>query len=164
RGVRPVLRQPEASAVDSAGNVYVTDRAQGVIVRLSPEGRVLDPAYVTIARPRLLAIDEQDHLWIGSDGSAEAPYQPGPGEIVRVSPRAFPRSSIEGRWSPRSASGRPTACSWPIATKSRSSSSLGTASAPSSRASPTATCREASGSRRSHPRRDARAARATSSS
>jgi hypothetical protein len=87
KGVPPVLRQPEASAVDSAGNVYVTDRAQGVIVRLSPEGRVLDPAYVRIARPRLLAIDERDHLWIGSDGSAEAPYQPGPGEIVRLSPQ-----------------------------------------------------------------------------
>ncbi len=26
-------------------------------------------------------------MWIGSDGSAEAPYQPGPGEIVRVSPQ-----------------------------------------------------------------------------
>ena len=87
RGVRAVLRQPEACAVDSAGNVYVTDRAQGVIVRLNPEGRVLDPAYVTIARPRLLAVDERDHLWIGSDGSAEAPYQQGPGEIVRVSPQ-----------------------------------------------------------------------------
>jgi hypothetical protein len=87
RGVAPVLRQPEASAVDSTGNVYVADRAQGVVVRLSPEGRVVDPAYVTIARPRLLAVDERDHLWIGSDGDAEAPYQPGPGEIVRVSPQ-----------------------------------------------------------------------------
>lgn len=87
KGVRPVLRQPEAAVVDSAGNVYVTDRAQNVIVRLSPDGRVIDPAYVMVARPRLLAIDEQDHLWIGSDGAAEAPYQPGPGEIVRVSPQ-----------------------------------------------------------------------------
>jgi hypothetical protein len=78
RGARPVLRQPEAAVVDSAGNIYVADRAQGVVVRLNPEGRVLEPSYVTIARPRLLAIDEQDHLWIGSDGSAEAPYQRGP--------------------------------------------------------------------------------------
>ena len=61
KGVRPVLRQPEAAAVDSAGNVYVTDRAQNVIVRLGPDGRVLDPAFVTVARPRLLAIDEQLH-------------------------------------------------------------------------------------------------------
>jgi len=87
RGARPVLRQPEASAVDSAGNLYVADRAEGVIVRLDPEGRLLNPAFVKLARPRLLAIDERDQLWIGSDGSAEAPYQQGPGEIVRVSPQ-----------------------------------------------------------------------------
>jgi len=89
RGARPVLRQPEAAAVDSAGNLYVADRAQGVVVRFNPEGRVLDPGYVTIARPRLLAIDERDYLWGGSDGDAEAPYQQGPGEIVRVSPQGI---------------------------------------------------------------------------
>jgi hypothetical protein len=87
RGARAVLRQPEASAVDSAGNLYVTDRAEGVIVRFDPEGRTLDPRFVTIARPRLLAVDDRDYLWIGSDGGAEAPYQQGPGEIVRVSPQ-----------------------------------------------------------------------------
>jgi len=79
--------EPEAAAVDSAGNLYVADRAEGVVVRLNPEGRVLDPRFVTISHPRLLAVDDRDHLWIGSDGSAEAPYQQGPGEIVRVSPR-----------------------------------------------------------------------------
>jgi hypothetical protein len=87
RGARPVLKQPEASAVDSAGNLYVADRAEGVVVRLDPDGRLLDPGFVKVARPRLLAIDERDYLWIGSDGSAEAPYQQGPGEIVRVSPQ-----------------------------------------------------------------------------
>jgi hypothetical protein len=87
RGARAVLRQPEASAADSAGNLYVTDRAEGVIVRFDPEGRTLDPRFVTIARPRLLAVDDRDYLWIGSDGGAEAPYQQGPGEIVRVSPQ-----------------------------------------------------------------------------
>ncbi|MGH7305238.1 MAG: hypothetical protein ACRELZ_18290 [Candidatus Rokuibacteriota bacterium] len=87
RGARPVLRQPEASAVDSAGNLYVADRAEGVVVRLNPEGRVLDPGFVTVPRPRLLAVDDRDHLWVGSDGNAEAPYQQGPGAIVRVSPQ-----------------------------------------------------------------------------
>jgi hypothetical protein len=87
RGARPVLRQPEAAAVDSAGNLYVADRAENVIVRLDPEGRVLDPGFVSIARPRLLVIDERDHLWIGSDGGTEAPYQQGPGTIVRVTPQ-----------------------------------------------------------------------------
>jgi hypothetical protein len=87
RGARAVLSQPEASAADSAGNLYVADRAEGAIVRFDPDGRTLDPKFVTIARPRLLAVDDRDHLWIGSDGSAEAPYQQGPGEIVRVSPQ-----------------------------------------------------------------------------
>ncbi|MGH7340092.1 MAG: hypothetical protein ACREKH_06350, partial [Candidatus Rokuibacteriota bacterium] len=81
RGARPILRQPEASAVDSAGNLYVADRAEGVVVRLNPEGRVLDPGFVTVPRPRLLAVDDRDHLWVGSDGNAEAPYQQGPGAI-----------------------------------------------------------------------------------
>ena len=87
RGARPILKQPEAAAVDSAGNLYVADRAEGAVVRLDPEGRVRDPKFVAISRPRLLTVDDRDHLWVGSDGSAEAPYQPGPGEIVRVSPQ-----------------------------------------------------------------------------
>jgi len=86
RGARPILRQPEASAVDSAGNLYVADRGENAVVRLDPDGRVLDPKFVAISRPRLLAVDERDYVWIGSDGGAEAPYQDGPGEIVRVSP------------------------------------------------------------------------------
>jgi hypothetical protein len=87
RGARPTLRQPEAAAVDSAGNLYVADRGENAVVRLDPDGRVLDPKFVAISRPRLLAVDERDYLWIGSDGDAEAPYQEGPGEIVRVSPQ-----------------------------------------------------------------------------
>jgi len=96
RGARPVLRQPEASAIDSAGNLYVADRAAGVIVRLDPDGRLLDPAFVEVARPRLLVVDERDHLWIGSDGSAEAPYQQGPGAILRVSPQGVPAVLYRG--------------------------------------------------------------------
>jgi hypothetical protein len=87
RGSQPVLRQPEAAAVDGAGNIYVADRAQGVVVRLDPDGRVTDPRFLLISRPRLLAVDDKDHLWVGSDGTAEAPIQQGPGEIVYVSPQ-----------------------------------------------------------------------------
>ena len=35
-------------------------------------------------RPRILAADAQDALWVAADGQAEAPWQNGPGEIWRV--------------------------------------------------------------------------------
>jgi sugar lactone lactonase YvrE len=41
-------------------------------------------------------VDEIDHLWIGSDGNAEAPWQPGPGELWRVSPGGERRLVLEG--------------------------------------------------------------------
>lgn len=83
-GTPPLLRQPEGAAVDSAGNLYVADRDQGVVVRLDAAGRLLDPRWVAVLRPRVLAIDGSDRLWIGADGNAEAPWQQGPGEIWRV--------------------------------------------------------------------------------
>ncbi len=89
-GELPLLRQPEGAAVDAAGNVYVADRQEGVIVRLDPTGKVLDPRWVSVVRPRVLAVDETGHLWIGADGEATAPWQPGPGEIWRVTPAGEP--------------------------------------------------------------------------
>ena len=41
-------------------------------------------------------MDETNHLWIAGDGDAEAPWQPGPGELWRVSPGGEPRRVIEG--------------------------------------------------------------------
>lgn len=96
RGSRPVLRQPEGAAVDAAGNVYVTDRAESVVVRLDPDGRVLDPRYLSVARPRLIAIDGKNQIWVGSDGSAEVPIQQGPGEIVRVDSQGRPAVVLRG--------------------------------------------------------------------
>jgi hypothetical protein len=87
RGRPPALVQPEGVTVDGSGNVYVADRAQGFVVRLDPDGRVADPRYLVLARPRLLAVDDRDQLWVGSDGTAEAPIQQGPGEIVQVTPQ-----------------------------------------------------------------------------
>jgi DNA-binding beta-propeller fold protein YncE len=84
RNVAPLLRQPEGTAVDSAGRLYVADRESGAVVLLDPSGRVLDPRYVAVQRPRVLAMDATDTLWIGADGNAEAPWQQGPGEIWRV--------------------------------------------------------------------------------
>ncbi len=95
-GAPPVLVQPEGAAIDSTGHVYVADRARGVVVRFDATGRVLDPSYVRVPRPRTLTVDETDHLWVGSDGSAEAPWQPGPGQIWRVSPAGEPRLMLDG--------------------------------------------------------------------
>jgi serine/threonine-protein kinase len=80
----PLLRQPEGVAVDSAGRLYVADREAGRVLLLDPAGHVLDPNRVVVRRPRVLAMDAADTLWIGADGNAEAPWQPGPGEIWRV--------------------------------------------------------------------------------
>ena len=95
-GGPPLLVQPEGAAVDAAGNLYVADRAQDVIVRLDPAGRVLDPRYVSVARPRLMAAGESGHLWIGSDGTAEAPWQRGTGEIVKVVAGRAPTVVLRG--------------------------------------------------------------------
>ena len=54
-GALPLLKQPEAAAVDGAGRAYVADRQQGVVVRLDASGQVLDARWLTVKRPRLLA-------------------------------------------------------------------------------------------------------------
>jgi sugar lactone lactonase YvrE len=82
----PLLRQPEGAAADGGGHLYVADRAHAVIVRLDADGRVVDPKWFPVQRPRVLAIDARSRLWIGADGPAEAPWQRGPGEIWRVEP------------------------------------------------------------------------------
>jgi hypothetical protein len=95
-GAPALLKQPEGAAVDSQGHIYVADREQGLVVRLDPTGRVLDPRHVSVTRPRLLAVDEQDRLWIGADAGAEAPWQPGPGEIWRVGADGVPSLVLRG--------------------------------------------------------------------
>jgi hypothetical protein len=84
RGMPPLFRQPEGGTVDPAGVLYVADREQGAILRLDAAGRVLDPRWVTVRRPRTLAADGQGRIWIGADAQAEAPWQAGPGEIWRA--------------------------------------------------------------------------------
>jgi DNA-binding beta-propeller fold protein YncE len=96
RDVPPLLRQPEGAAVDSAGHVYVADRESGLVLRLGPAGQVLDPRYVVVRRPRVLAVDATDALWIGADGNAEAPWQQGPGEIWRVPRGGTPTLLLRG--------------------------------------------------------------------
>jgi len=96
RGVAPLLRQPEGVALDAAGNLYVADREQGVILKLDPAGGVLDPAWARVTRPRTLAMDARGTLWIGADGPAESPWQAGPGELWRVGPDGTARLVLRG--------------------------------------------------------------------
>src|SRR4030095_9291340 len=99
-GVAPMLVQPEGVAVNRAGQVFVADRERGVVVRVDAEGRVLDESFARVVRPRAIAIDEADHLWIGADSGAEAPWQPGPGQIWRVSPEGQARLGLERTGAP----------------------------------------------------------------
>jgi hypothetical protein len=95
-GTAPVLVQPEGVAVNRAGQVFVADRERGVVVRFDAEGRLLDESFARVMRPRTVAIDEADHLWVGADAGAEAPWQPGPGQIWRVSPEGQARMVLDG--------------------------------------------------------------------
>jgi hypothetical protein len=95
-GATPQLGQPEAAAADSAGNVYVADRLRGVVVKLDASGRVADPRYVAVGRPRLVAVDETDQLWVGADAGNEAPWTRGPGEIWKVNPQGLATRVLAG--------------------------------------------------------------------
>jgi hypothetical protein len=85
-GAPPLLRHPEGVTFDAAGHIYVTDREQGVVVRLDPAGKTLDARHVAVMRPRAVAADEAGHLWIATDGTAETPWQDGAGRLWRAAP------------------------------------------------------------------------------
>jgi hypothetical protein len=85
RGTPPLLKQPEGVGLDPSGNLYVADRQHGAVLRLDPSGRVLDPGWLTLLRPRLL-VARGERVWVAADGEAEAPWQRGTGEIWSVGP------------------------------------------------------------------------------
>ncbi|MGH7265804.1 MAG: hypothetical protein ACREMB_13285 [Candidatus Rokuibacteriota bacterium] len=97
-GGRPVFRQPEGVALDAAGNVYVADRIRGVVVKLDPAGRLLEPQLggLRVARARMLAMGPRDELWIAGDGTADQPWQDGTGQIWRLGPTGSPRLAFDG--------------------------------------------------------------------
>lgn len=96
RGRPALLVQPEGVAVDAAGGLYVADRERGRVLRLDASGAVLDPQFATLERPRLVAVDPAGRVWIGADGTAPAPWQPGQGEIRGVTPAGAPELTLTG--------------------------------------------------------------------
>src|SRR5262249_33123013 len=95
-GAARLLKQPEGTAVDASGGLYVADRTQGAVVKLDADGRVLRERYVELTRPRVLVPDGAGGLWIGADGGAEAPWQPGEREIWRGNDDRVPRRMLPG--------------------------------------------------------------------
>ena len=95
-GGAPLFRQPEGVAVDGAGRIYVADREQGLVVRLDRAGKVLDEHYLTVTRPRMLVMDERGQLWVGTDGTAETPFQDGKGELWKAGPDGSPTLVLAG--------------------------------------------------------------------
>ena len=86
-GTRRCSGSPRARPWTPTGNVYVADRQEGAVVRLDPTGRVLDRRWVrgdAAARARR----GRAPATCGSAPTARpsAPWQPGPGEIWRVTP------------------------------------------------------------------------------
>ena len=96
RGAAPLLRQPEGVAFDGSGNVYVADREQGVVIKLDASGRVLDPRFLALRRPRALALDDRQRLFIGGDEDATAPWSGGPGVVWRLGSDAALVAALRG--------------------------------------------------------------------
>jgi hypothetical protein len=95
-GAPPLLRHPEGVTLDAAGHIYVTDREQGVVVRLDRSGAPAGGRQVTVMRPRAVAADEAGHLWIATDGTAETPWQDGHGQLWRAAPDGTPTLVLSG--------------------------------------------------------------------
>jgi len=92
---KPLLQDPEDIAFDQADNVYVIDSDLGVVVKLDPNGKVLNRRWLTgIGRGRTLTIDSRDNLWIGSDGSHDSEHIDRHGEILRVQLSSGKRETI----------------------------------------------------------------------
>ena len=95
-GGTPALRHPEGVVIGPAGDVYVTDREEGAIVRLDARGQVVNPRHAVVQRPRMMTLDEAGNLWVGGDGTAETPFGAGNGEILKITPDGRTESVLKG--------------------------------------------------------------------
>jgi hypothetical protein len=74
----------------------VADRAAGAVVRFDARGRVVARRHAEMTRPRVLVADRAGGLWVGADGTAEAPWQQAEGQIWHVSPEGVSRLVLRG--------------------------------------------------------------------
>jgi len=82
---KPLFKDPEGIAFDGDGNVYVIDNDLGVVVKIDPQGKVLNPRWLSgVGRGRTLTFDPKGDLWIGSDGPHDAEHIDRYGEIIRL--------------------------------------------------------------------------------
>jgi hypothetical protein len=95
-GRTPALRHPEGVVIAPTGDIYVTDREEGAIVRLDARGQVVNPRHALVQRPRMMTLDEAGNLWVGGDGTAETPFGAGTGEIVRITPDGRMETLLQG--------------------------------------------------------------------
>jgi hypothetical protein len=96
-GGAPLFKNPEGVAFDSLGNIYVADRDQGVVIKLDPAGRPLNSRFATgLGRVGPLAIEAKNTLWVGSDGTAQTPFQDGSGQIWKVGPDGSSTLVLQG--------------------------------------------------------------------
>jgi len=85
KGGRPLFMDPEGIAFDHQGQVYVTDRDLGKVVKLDQSGRVIHPDFMTgLGRVRTLTFDPRGFFWVGSDGPHFTPHEDGSGRIFRA--------------------------------------------------------------------------------
>jgi sugar lactone lactonase YvrE len=106
-GINALFNQPHGTAVDGAGNVYVTDTANGTIRRITPAGVVTTVAGVAgiggfrdgvgpnalFNQPRGLVIDASGNLYVSDTGNATIRGISGNATVITLALTAAPPAS-----------------------------------------------------------------------